>query len=141
VAQYCNKKRLAELIEDAQATGVVSDELAVGICRIAEGVWLRKGFGEMSGEPKEDFCQDVAAHVLKKLKNIDPDRQPFNYLTTLAIQRLRVVAQKNKSRKERKKKYIDEKVHEHLWELRVRLDHRHLHETWRTQGNSRSGYT
>ncbi len=74
---YVKKERLVELVREAQA-GHVTDEFVNVVYHIADGLLHKFHFAV---DP-EDFRQNAALTVLRHVQKIDPDRSPFNYLTT-----------------------------------------------------------
>lgn len=77
-AYYIKPERLRTLIEEAQATNAVSEELAVAIEKIARGRFAKAGITD-----DDDAVQHAVCHVLTKLHMIDTSRNAFSYITAI----------------------------------------------------------
>ncbi|MEO8082689.1 MAG: hypothetical protein ABI780_02640 [Ardenticatenales bacterium] len=84
-AHYVEKAALAAMIRQYQRNPrrrVLTDELAAALMAIAGGTWDRWHWTDS----KEDFQGDCLIHFIeKKLHVVDPERNPFSWLTQAAI--------------------------------------------------------
>ncbi len=78
---YVTPERLRAIILDCQARGSMSADLAEVVRRIAAGLHSRFHLTI----DVEDYSQEVILQVIQKMHLVNPDKIPFNYLTTIAF--------------------------------------------------------
>lgn len=80
-----DKATMVEIVQEAQRKCTLTPRLIEVIKFIVNGLYSRQGFCI----DLEDFRQNVYVIMLKKLHKIDPTREVFNYLTSIAYNEAR----------------------------------------------------
>jgi len=77
---YITNAQLRVLLEEAHQAGKLTPDLAEAFVKIARGYFSRHGV-HYRFVSVDDFVQQATLRLLEKFQKIDPDRNPFNYLT------------------------------------------------------------
>jgi DNA-directed RNA polymerase specialized sigma24 family protein len=99
LVEYIDADDLAARIRTARKTGVVSDELALKVSRIASGVWRMYQWLD-----HDDFLQESVLRMIRYLPGCDTSKTPraiFNWITSIPFSVVREIANREDTRKRR----------------------------------------
>lgn len=85
MANYCNQANLKAIIIQDQADGVMSDTLALIVYQIADGLAGGHKFTWKKTFDQDDYRQDCVLTIHRVLQIIDPNNNPFNYITSICF--------------------------------------------------------
>jgi len=99
---YVDKVELVKQVEQSQAEGIVSEELALMFQKIVDGVAHRFNNLQYYGIT-DDVKQDCLLLLLQKYQNFDLERNSscFAYITTIVYNQMRYQVSKAKKYKDR----------------------------------------
>ena len=92
---YITPRELREIILEAQENNQLTERLALLVDKMVRALNSRYHFVSRSEE--DDAAQDGILLIAKKIHNCDVDRHPFNWVTTVLANMLKVQARAQKN--------------------------------------------
>ena len=116
IVVWIDKSKLSELISDAQNTGRASEELAVMLYKMADGVWAWQCRTSRYAVPRDEYMQSAVCHILARLQYVDTSLGCFAYITTILRRHLYYMLREHAREQEQKMALWQEKYIEWCWE-------------------------